>query len=131
VRSIVSINRAPDALFEEGAVSRERRRRVERRIVDDLADAPQRDLQLAVEENLLQAQQVPLRVETVARRRAAAWLQQADAVVVVQRPHAHPRHPRQPAHRVLHRPPSSGKIGANREWCAPIALPHVRHALGL
>ena len=59
---------------------------IERRIVEYLSDPFQRKSELSVQQNLLQPNQIRVAVEPVPCLGPSRWSQQADGVVVMQRP---------------------------------------------
>ncbi len=77
---------------------------VDGRVVEQRGDLLEREAELAVGEYLLQSLQVVVAVVPVARGGAPARRDQADLVVVVQRPHRHPRCAGDFADRPAHRP---------------------------
>jgi hypothetical protein len=70
------------------------------RVGQDFRDLLQPEAKLAVEEDLPQSAQVVQRVLAVPGRGPGAGHEQAQPVVVVQRPHRDPGHPGYRAHRV-------------------------------
>ncbi len=66
---------------------------VEPRIVERALDLVEREPEFPADQDLLQAQQIGVGVETVAGLGAPGRDQQADGVVVVQRANRHARHP--------------------------------------
>ena len=75
---------------------------VEARSIHDVPDVLQAVPNFAEEQYLLQGQNRALAIEAVAIGISHIRLQQTDPVVVVQRPYAHTRQPRQLSHCVGH-----------------------------
>src|SRR3546814_10706089 len=79
--------------FECSAVLTQRGQRVECGIVEHGGDLGQRQAELAIEEDLLQPQQFLLAVIAIAVGTDMAGLQQADRIIMMQRPDADARRP--------------------------------------
>jgi hypothetical protein len=78
---------AGGAFAERGALCAQRRDAVVGRIVERGLDLGQGQAELAADHDLLQAQQIVVRVQAIARRGAQRRHQQAELVVVPQRAH--------------------------------------------
>ena len=76
--------------------------RVNRLLTQDGRDLVETEPELPVGKDLGQPLEVGVVVAAVPRLGAAAGSEKADPVVVVQRPHGHPGHPGDLAHRVVH-----------------------------
>src|SRR3546814_18796178 len=74
--------------FECSAVLTQRGQRVECGIVEHGGDLGQRQAELAIEEALLQPQQFLLAVIAIAVGTDMSWPQQADRIIMMQRPDA-------------------------------------------
>jgi len=78
-----------DPLVEQRALTPQVRQRVHGRIVEEGRDLLEREAELAVQQYPMQTFDVGAGVVAVAGTAARARPEQADLVVVVQRPHAH------------------------------------------
>ena len=112
----------PDPIDQQRVLTSEMGDRVGAAIGHDLSDLVKPEPELAVEEDPLQPVEIGVAIPAVAGSRPLARAEQADLVVVVQRPHGDARHAGHRAHGVTH--------GAQRRPSRYVRVKRRRRAMG-